>query len=78
MLKNSKKRLTNKVVYLTQFVAFYLTVIVKKINKLYSTLESDHTCISSHEDQGDEYPHWPCGNLIFKYITKPKDWLQGG
>ncbi|CAJ0833559.1 11259_t:CDS:2 [Entrophospora sp. SA101] len=40
--------------------------------------EPSHDCTNSHEDEGKDYPHWPCGNLIFKYTTKPKDWLQNG
>ncbi|CAJ0632045.1 4275_t:CDS:2 [Entrophospora sp. SA101] len=51
---------------------------IKKFEETISQQESDHACINSHGDEGSNYPHWPCGNLIFKYVTKPKDWLQSG
>ncbi|CAH1763341.1 2479_t:CDS:2 [Entrophospora sp. SA101] len=27
---------------------------------------------------GENYPHWPCGNTIYKYKEKPRDWIQIG
>ena len=26
----------------------------------------------------ESYPHWPCGNAIYKFEEKPRDWFQSG
>jgi hypothetical protein len=47
------------------------------VNLIVELNEACNNCNNNNEDN-NSYPHWPCGNLIFKYITKPKDWLQSG
>ncbi|CAJ0838508.1 8042_t:CDS:2 [Entrophospora sp. SA101] len=60
---------------MNKFAAF-----TKKFEDSICEEDSDTSCThcNSNQDNGENYPHWPCGNTIYKYKEKRRDWLQSG